>query len=59
MDMVDIYSSRSTPIATKAQINHSEELLRQKFPWWKKLWEEDEHAEYTHHLDKNMEELNF
>lgn len=58
-DVVDIYTSRSTPVITKAQINHSQELLRQKFPWWKKLWDEDEREEVTHYVDKDLEELNF
>lgn len=58
MEVVDTYTSRSTPLVHKAQKTHAEELMRLKFPWWKKLWEGDEQVDFTQ-IDKNLEELNF
>ncbi|XP_050407309.2 IQ calmodulin-binding motif-containing protein 1 [Patella vulgata] len=39
---VEMYTSRSVPVATKARLNHVETLRRLQKPWWKRLGEEDE-----------------
>ena len=55
-DVVEMYTSRSTPVVKKAQLNHNEDLAKLKSPWWKRLWDNDE--QIIHCSDKN-EELNF
>lgn len=37
---VDMYSSRSVPVATRARVNHMETLHTLQLPWWKKLGDE-------------------
>ena len=37
---MEMYTSRSVPIATKAQQTHKEQLKLLKQPWWKKLGDE-------------------
>ncbi|KAJ8306892.1 hypothetical protein KUTeg_014976 [Tegillarca granosa] len=42
----EMYSSRSLPVATKARVNHMEQLKLMKQPWWKKLTDEYQDQEY-------------
>ena len=56
--MVDMYTSRSTPVMTKAQLNHNEEILKLKSPWWKTLGEGDE-GQIIDTSEKKNEGLNF
>ncbi|XP_045208275.2 IQ calmodulin-binding motif-containing protein 1-like [Mercenaria mercenaria] len=42
---VDMYSSRSVPVATKARVNHMETLRNLQLPWWKKLGDEFQDSE--------------
>lgn len=42
---VDMYSSRSVPVATKARVNHMETLRNLQLPWWKKLGDEFQDTE--------------
>lgn len=42
---VDMYSSRSVPVATKARVNHMETLRNLQLPWWKKLGDEFQESE--------------
>ncbi|KAL4229455.1 hypothetical protein ACF0H5_012493 [Mactra antiquata] len=42
---VDMYSSRSVPVATKARVNHMETLRNLQLPWWKKLGDEFQEAD--------------
>ena len=37
---VEMYSTRSVPVATKARVNHMETLRNLQLPWWKKLGDE-------------------
>ncbi|KAM8934056.1 IQ calmodulin-binding motif-containing protein 1 [Pelodytes ibericus] len=37
---VDLFSSRSVPVALKAKQSHSTMLKRSRWPWWKKLSDE-------------------
>ncbi|KAK7495678.1 hypothetical protein BaRGS_00013125 [Batillaria attramentaria] len=39
---VEMYSSRSLPVATKAKAQHNATLQRLQRPWWRQQWEEDE-----------------
>ena len=52
-----MYTSRSTPVMTKAQINHTEDLIKLKSPWWKKLWHDDEQEVIN--TSETNDELNF
>ena len=38
---VEMFSSRSLPIATKAKQQHNETLAKLQRPWWKQKWDED------------------
>ncbi|XP_060591516.1 IQ calmodulin-binding motif-containing protein 1-like [Ruditapes philippinarum] len=42
---VDMYSSRSVPVATKARVSHMETLRNLQLPWWKKLGDEFQDSE--------------
>ena len=42
---VEMYSSRSVPVATKARVNHMETLRNLQLPWWKKLGDEFQDSE--------------
>ncbi|XP_052803599.1 IQ calmodulin-binding motif-containing protein 1-like [Mya arenaria] len=42
---VEMYSTRSVPVATKARVNHMETLRNLQLPWWKKLGDEFQEAE--------------
>ena len=42
---VEMYSSRSVPVATKARVNHMEMLRTLQLPWWKKLDDEFQDTE--------------
>ena len=42
---VDMYSSRSVPVATKARVNHMDTLRILQLPWWKKLDDEFQDSE--------------
>jgi IQ calmodulin-binding motif-containing protein 1 len=37
---LEVFVCRSIPVATKAQLNHLEELKQRNYPWWKKLGDE-------------------
>ncbi|KAK3591386.1 hypothetical protein CHS0354_005304 [Potamilus streckersoni] len=37
---VEMFSSRSVPVATKARVNHMEQLRIMKLPWYRKLGDE-------------------
>ena len=40
---VDMYSSRSLPIASVAKQHHNQMMKKLQLPWWKTLaWEDDE-----------------
>ena len=56
-EIVDMYTSRSTPVMTKAQLNHADDIVKLKSPWWKKLWDGDEQQVID--ISKKNEELNF
>ena len=38
---LELFVSRSVPIASVAQMEHNEELQQMKLPWWKRLEEDD------------------
>jgi hypothetical protein len=42
---------------TKAQLNHADDIVKLKSPWWKKLWDGDEQQVID--ISKKNEELNF
>ena len=42
---VNMYSSRSVPVATKARVSHMETLRNLQLPWWKKLGDEFQDTE--------------
>ncbi|KAH3699932.1 IQ calmodulin-binding motif-containing protein 1-like [Dreissena polymorpha] len=42
---VEMYSTRSVPVATKARVNHMETLRNLQLPWWKKLGDEFQDSE--------------
>jgi len=42
---VEMYSSRSVPVATKARVNHMETLRTLQLPWWRKLGDEFQETE--------------
>ena len=39
---VEMFSSRSVPVAVAARRQHNEVLRKQKQPWWQSLMEENE-----------------
>ena len=39
---VEMYSSRSLPVATKAKQQHNAMLQRLQQPWWRQEWQDDE-----------------
>ena len=43
---IEMFTSRSVPVATKARLNHTEELKLLRQPWWKKLTDEIQDQEY-------------
>lgn len=54
-----MYTSRSAPVMTKAQMNHAEDITKLKSPWWKKLWDNDEQYVIDDVTEKKNEDLNF
>lgn len=42
---VEMYSSRSLPVATKAKSQHNVTLQRLQRPWWRQQWEEDDEVD--------------
>ncbi|XP_013413711.1 IQ calmodulin-binding motif-containing protein 1 [Lingula anatina] len=43
---IDVFSSKSVPIATKARLNHQHELRLLRQPWYRKLGDEFKETEY-------------
>ena len=39
---VEMYSSRSLPVATKAKQQHAAMVTRLQRPWWRTKWQEGE-----------------
>lgn len=39
---VEMFSSRSLPVATKAKVQHNAILQKLQRPWWRQQWEEDD-----------------
>lgn len=56
-EMVDMYTSRSTPVMIKAQICHAKDIVNLKAPWWKRLWNDD--GQQAIDISKNDQEMNF
>ncbi|XP_025084498.1 IQ calmodulin-binding motif-containing protein 1-like [Pomacea canaliculata] len=55
---VEMFSSRSLPVATKAKAQHNVSLQRLQRPWWRQLWDEEEEMDDA--LQEQLEaEMNF
>lgn len=55
---VEMFSSRSLPVATKAKAQHNVSLQRLQRPWWRQLLDEEEEMDDA--LQEQLEaEMNF
>ncbi|XP_070175320.1 IQ calmodulin-binding motif-containing protein 1-like [Littorina saxatilis] len=52
---VEMYSSRSLPVATKAKQQHTAVLTRLQRPWWRQKWQEDDEPEMDEDERERME----
>ncbi|KAL7991802.1 hypothetical protein Chor_016058 [Crotalus horridus] len=54
---LNVFMSRSVPVATKAKQSHNAMLKYMQWPWWKKLEEEDFFKEEVNSVDPTTAEL--
>uniref|UniRef100_A0A1W7RGI8 IQ motif containing B1 n=1 Tax=Agkistrodon contortrix contortrix TaxID=8713 RepID=A0A1W7RGI8_AGKCO len=57
MKDLNVFMSRSVPVATKAKQSHNTMLKYMQWPWWKKLEEEDFFKEEVNSVDPTTAEL--
>ena len=60
MDIINTYTSQSTPVVRKAQLDHAKELSMLRAPWWKKLSRDNNvYLVEDKSVDEKNEDLNF